>query len=99
MRFEAASQDNGLSVLVAIAWPGLSQGRTIDFSVKEKDEASAPTVSGRSECLHSRFCPGVKVFSSLALVSRSKSAFTRRSRERSDAKEIYRRTGARQFVC
>ena len=37
MRSEAASQDNGLSVLVAAV---RVKARAADFSVKEKDEAS-----------------------------------------------------------
>jgi hypothetical protein len=70
MRFEAPSQDTGLSVLVAIPQVKTSE---VDFSVKEKDEARVPTVSGLSECLHSRICSGVEGFFHLpALVSRSK---------------------------
>src|SRR5262245_46006807 len=62
IRFEASSQDTGLSVLVATS---RVKAPAVDFSVKEKDEARVPTVSGLSECLHSRICSGVKVFSSL----------------------------------
>ena len=70
MRLEASSQDTGLAVLVPMV-RHVNGGRS-NFSVKEKDEARAPPVAGLSECLHSRFCSGVKVFSSLALVSVSK---------------------------
>ena len=43
MRSEAASQDTGLSVLVATA---RVKARAVDFSVKGKDEARVPTVFG-----------------------------------------------------
>ena len=55
---QAPSQDIGLVVLVVIPRCG------INFSVKEKDEASPSCECWRgfAECLHSPICRGVKVF-------------------------------------
>ena len=55
----ARSQDTGLAVLVVIPLCG------INFSVKEKDEASLfrECGMGSAECLHSPFCRGLKVLS------------------------------------
>jgi hypothetical protein len=50
-RFDARSQDIGSIVLVVA---GLAFASPMNFSVKEKDEASALTVFNAVECLHSR---------------------------------------------
>ena len=67
MRFQARSQDIGLTVLVT-AFIGGQTGRLslngANFSVKEKDGASPlrECVAGFAECLHSPICRGLKVF-------------------------------------
>jgi len=85
MRSEAASQDTGLSVLVAIV---RVKTRTIDFSVKEKDEARVPTVSGLSECLHSHL-PGGEGFFISGTGLGFQTARVRQQKERSEMKKMW----------
>jgi hypothetical protein len=66
VRFQARSQDIGLTVLVMVFWARQAERLCClgtNFSVKEKDGASPSRecVAGLAECLHSPICRGVKV--------------------------------------